>query len=116
MKMSKETFSRLEKWIDAWLKYNKLDREQVQTSGDAWLVLRFVADQVSYDDSHPMYDVSNENHFDRILPPELANVRSEGNGGSGTGLFAFLYYKEGLNDDHIKTALRKIFPHIEGLK
>lgn len=88
--MSPEVLSDLEKDIVTIAKLNKIDFD-ICTMGDLWGLLTVVSRNRAFDDEHPYF---KSGVWQRVLPFD--------------GRDFCWYYKDGLNDEHVRTALNKI--------
>lgn len=72
--------------------------EAVKTGADAWAVLHRVSRDRSYNDAHPGFA---DGHWTRHLPCICGPAEN----------YLDRFYRHGLHDAHIKTALAAIFPN-----
>lgn len=107
MKMSKPLFDRLKSDCEAVVKHYGVTLESIKNYSDIWAVFRTVCRHRSYDDRHYIFtDLGHQ----RILEPTHV-FQTHGK------KYLDLFYKdEDLNDSHIETALKKIFPNARKIK
>ena len=101
MKISATLFADLKADCDAMVQHHGVT---VETMGNAWEVFHAIQYDRMNDDSHPAF----QNGRNRVLPFWSRNGESRDMQGNDHWLNRF-YNDENLNDDHIATALRKIF-------
>ena len=104
MKITANNFALLKADFDVVLKdYFKADDETIKgvTLSDAWVVYGEVCSQRTYDDTHPRWQRKA-----RVLSADYADMWV----GGQSGYAAHIYHNEGnaMNDDHVRTALKKI--------
>ena len=101
MKMSKPLYNRLKSDCMAVIAHHSLPLNAIDTGAKAWQVFHAVSFDRSYNDEHPAFAKRVKT---RILPCTL-------DAGSDRRFIDLFYRDEGLHDTHIKTALKRIFPH-----
>lgn len=98
MKMSASTFNQLKADCKAVVAARSIDTSAMN-SADAWAIFNFVWFERTYDDIHPSFTTN----------PDRVRVLDKIGDDDYRHLDLF-YRTEDLNDDHIRTALKKIFP------
>ncbi len=99
MKMSKARFESLKADCAIVTKaVFYVDPEDVKSAADAWFIYHRINFHRSYPDDHLSLRATA-----RILEPSHVD---------GPSWIHEMYDAEDLNDDHIKTALRRIFPNV----
>lgn len=104
MKITANNFALLKADFDVVLKdYFKADATAIEGMAlvDAWVVYGEVCAQRTYDDNHPRWSRKA-----RVLSADYADIWVAGQ----SGYAAHIYHNEGneMNDDHVRTALKKI--------
>jgi hypothetical protein len=100
MKMTRETYEALKADVHAVASHCAFRIRPDTSIATLWLILHEINAQRSYGDDHPRWQTRP-----RFLPPSHVNGQ--------TWLNEVLYGKEGLYDDHIKTALTQILKDVE---
>jgi len=104
MKISPALYNMLKNDCEAVCSAYDLDTASIKSRADAWNIFRGVCFHRNSDDTHPSFQNGN-----RILPfDQEASDNPKINGAPYLGRF---YELEDLNDNHIKTALKRIMPN-----